>query len=165
MTREQAAEIHRHLLTATKAINRVAALVFDLDKVKDRKAFAEPVGNAYGVLQHEMLDQVIYRQFPDLRPPSKEKPRIDSKLTWEKVSLPTSVNVMDFDRVVLSYLSQQWRKTARIVGNVSEHYGSLGISLDPAIAAARLMAMVDSGLVEGAGDLRMWRFSEVRLKD
>jgi hypothetical protein len=24
--------------------------------------------------------------------------------------------------------------------------------------------MVDSGLVEGAGDLRMWRFSEVRLK-
>jgi hypothetical protein len=88
----------------------------------------------------------------------------DSKLTWDKVSLPPSVTVVDFDRVVLSYLSQQWRKTARIVGNVSEHYSSLGISLDPAIAAARLMVMVDSGLVEGAGDRRMWRHSEVRLK-
>jgi hypothetical protein len=163
MTREQAAEIQRHLLTAKKAINRVAALVFDLDKVEDRKAFAEPVGNAYGALQHEMLDKVIYRQFPDLRPPSKEKPRIDSKLTWDKVSLPPSVTVMDFDRVVLSYLGQQWRKTARIVGNVSEHYASLGISLDPAIAAARLMVMVDSGLIESAGDLRMWGYSEVRL--
>jgi len=162
MTREQAAEIQRHLLTAKKAINRVAALVFDFDEVEDRKAFAEPVGNANGALQHEMLDQVIYRQFPDLRPPSKEKPRIDSKLTWDNVSLPSSVTVMDFNRGVLSALSQQWRKTARIVGNVSENYASLGISLDPTIAAARLMAMVDSGLVGGAGDLRMWRSSEVR---
>jgi hypothetical protein len=165
MTREQATEIQRHLLTATKAINRVAGLVFDLDKVEDRKAFADQIGDAYGALQHEMLDKVIYRQFPDLRPPSKERARINSKLTWDKVSLPPSVTVMDFDRVVLSNLSQRWRKTARIVGDVSEHYASLGISLDPAIAAARLMAMVDSGLVESAGDLRKWGVSEVRLKD
>jgi hypothetical protein len=164
MTREQAAEIQRHLLTAKKAINRVAALVFDLDEVEDRKAFAEQIGNAYEALQHEMLDQVIYRQFPDLRPPSKEKPRIDSKLTWDKVSLPPSLTVMDFDRVILSTLSRQWHKTARIVGNVSEHYRGLGVDLDPAIAAARLMTMVESGLVEGAGDLRKWRFSEVRVK-
>ena len=111
-----------------------------------------------------MLDDLIYRQFPDLRPPSKEKARIDSKLTWDQVTLPPSITVMDFDRVILSLLSQHGRKTAAIVGRVSEHYAGLGISLDPAIAAARLMAMVDSGLVEGAGDLRMWRFSEVRLK-
>jgi len=164
MTREQAAEIHRHVLTAKRAINRVGALVFDLDKGDDRKAFAEAIANAYGVLQDEILDDLIYRQFPDLRPPSKEKPRIDSKLTWDKVSLPPSVTVMDFDRVILSFLGQYGRKTAAIVGRVSEHYASLGISLHPAIAAARLMAMVDSGLIEGAGDLRMWRFSEVRLK-
>jgi hypothetical protein len=50
----------------------------------------------------------------------------------------------------------KWRKTARIVGNVSEHYGKLGIGLDPAIAAACLMKMIDSNLVEAAGDLRMW---------
>ena len=58
----------------------------------------------------------------------------------------------------------RWLKTARIVGDVSKHYRSLGIELDPAIAAARLKAMVDSGLIESAGDLRKWGFSEVRLK-
>ena len=62
------------------------------------------------------------------------------------------------------HYNRSTRKCARIVGDVSEHYRSLGVSLDPAIAAARLMAMVDSGLVESAGDLRKWRFSEVRLK-
>jgi uncharacterized protein DUF3658 len=164
MTREQAAEIHRHLLSAKRAINRVAALIYDLEPIEDRKPFGEPISNAYGALQHEMLDKVIYRQFPDLRPPSKERPRIDSKLTWDKVKLPPSITVMDFDRIILSELSHHARKTARIVGNVSEHYRQLGIDLDPAIAAARLMAMVDSGLIEGAGNLRMWRFSEVRLK-
>jgi hypothetical protein len=101
-----------------------------------------------GALQHEMLDKLIYRQFPDLRPPSKEKPRINSKLKWDKVSLPPSVTLMDFDKVIISLLGERWRKTAAIVGRVSEHYGSLGIDLDPVIAAARLMAMVDAGLIE-----------------
>jgi hypothetical protein len=164
MTREQAAEIHRYLLTAARALNRVGALTFDLETIEDRKAFAEPFGNAYEALQREMLDKVIYRQFPDLRPPSKERPRIDSKLTWSQVTLPPSVDVMEFDRIILSELSRYARKTARIVGNISEHYRKLGIDLDPAIAAARLMAMVDAGLIESAGDLRKWRFSEVRLK-
>ena len=163
MDREQAAEIHRHLLTAAKAINRVGQLAFDLSK-EDRVAFAEPLGNAVQMLHYELLQKIIYNQFPDLRPPFKEKPPINSKLTWDQVNLPPSITVMNFDRVIISLLSQCWRKTAAIVGRVSEQYRSLGIDLDPAIAAARLMAMVDSGLVESAGDLRMWRHSEVRLK-
>jgi hypothetical protein len=161
--REQAVEIHRHLLTAVKAINRVGNLTFDLSK-EDRAAFAEPLGNVVQTLHYELLQRMIYRQFPDLRPPSKLKPRINSKLTWDQVNLPPSITVMDFDRVIISFLSRYWRKTAAIVGKVSEQYRSLGIDLDPAIAAARLMAMADSGLVESAGDLRMWRHSEVRLK-
>jgi len=165
MTRDQAAEIQRHVLSAKRAINRVGGLLFDLDIGEDRKALAEAVGNAYGALQHEMLDDVIYRRFPDLRPADTRRARINSKLTWKQVQLPPSVSVMDFDRVLLSTLSQRWLKTARIVGDVSVHYEKLGISLDPAIAAARLMAMADSGIIEAAGDLRKWGFSEVRLKD
>ena len=48
---------------------------------------------------------------------------------------------------------------------MSEHYLSHGIDISPEIVAARLMAMADSGLIEDIGDLRKWRFSEVRLKD
>ncbi len=162
MDQEQAAEIHRHLLRAVNAIRRAERIMWDLPQ-QDRAAFAEPLGNTVTALHFELL-QVIYRRFPDLRPPDKGWRRVDSKLTWKQVQLPPSVTAVDFDRVILSAMSPQWRKTARIVGDVSKHYGSLGISLDPSIAAARLMAMVDSGLVEGAGDLRKWRFSEVRLK-
>lgn len=154
--------IHRHLLAAAKAIGRAQMLTFGLGP-EDRAAFSEPLGNVVTTLHFDLLQVMIYRRFPDLRP--KEKARIDSKLTWDKVRLPPSVTVLDFDRVILSTIGPQWRKTARIVGTVSEHYGALGIDLDPAIVAARLMVMVDSDLVEAAGDLRMWRFSEVRLKD
>jgi len=41
----------------------------------------------------------------------------------------------------------------------------LGINVNPAIVAARLMALAASDLIEDIGDLRMWRYSEVRLKD
>jgi hypothetical protein len=163
MDQEQATEIHRHLMRAANAIRRAERIMWDLPQ-QDRAAFAEPLGNTVTSLHIELL-QVIYRRFPDLRPPVKGSRRINSKLTWKQARLPPSVTVMDFDRVILSEMSPHWRKTARIVGNVSEHYRSLGIDLDPAIAAARLMAMVGSDLIEAAGDLRKWGFSEVRLKD
>jgi Protein of unknown function len=99
-----------------------------------------------------------------MEPPVKGARFVDSKLTWKQVQLPSSVSVVDFDKVILSELSRHWRKMARIVGNVSEYYRKLGIDLDPAIAAARLRKMVDTETIEGAGDLRKWRFSEVRLK-
>jgi hypothetical protein len=162
MNREQATEIERHLKRAANAIRRAEILIWNLDQ-EDRAKLGEPLGKTISALSID-LRGTIYRKFPDLRPPSKGSRFVDSKLTWKQVQLPPSVTVLDFDRVILSTLNVQWRKTARIVGNVSEHYRSLGIDLDPAIAAARLVTMVDSGLVEGAGDLRKWRFSEVRLK-
>src|SRR5690348_5219316 len=100
MNQEQAAEINRHLQRAANAIRRAEAIMWDLDQV-DRKAFAEPLGNTVTALHFELL-QVIYRQFPDLRPPDKGWRRIDSRLKWKQVQLPASVTVMDFDRVILS---------------------------------------------------------------
>jgi Protein of unknown function len=162
MNREEATEINRNLQRAVNAMRRAERLILNLSR-EDRAKLAEPFGNTVFALHFELLRE-IYRQFPDMEPPTKGARFVDSKLTWKQVQLPPSVTELDFDRVVLSELHQQWRKTARVVGNVSEHYAKLGISLDPAIAAARLMKMVESDLVEAAGDLRKWRFSEVRLK-
>ena len=50
---------------------------------------------------------------------------------------------------------------AMIGRQAAKFQGNIGIY--PAIAAARLMVMADSGLIESAGDLRMWGYSEVRL--
>jgi Protein of unknown function len=163
MDREQAVEIHRHLQRAANAIRRAERIMWDLPQ-PDRAAFAEPLGNTVVALHFGLMHDVIYRRFPDLRPPSKGWRFVDSKLTWKQVQLPPSVTVLDFDRVILSELGRHWRKTLRIVGRVWDHYRELGIDMDPVITAARLMAMVDSDLIEGQGDLRKWRFSEVRLK-
>ena len=162
MDREQATEINRHLQRAVNAMRRAEKLILDLDQ-EDRAALAKPFGNAVFALHFELLRE-IYDRFPDMEPPAKGARFVDSKLTWRQVQLPPSVTVIDFDRVILSFLGKYGRETVAIVGRVSEHYANLGISLDPAIAAARLKAMVDSGLIEGEGDLRKWRFSEVRLK-
>ena len=164
MNRDQAVEIERHLKRAANAIRRAEIIIWELDRQdEDRAAFTEPLGNTIVALNFE-LRGVIHRKFAELRPPPKGSRFLDSKLTWKQAQLPSSVTVLDFDRVILSALNAQWRKTARIVGNVSEQYRSLGIDLDPAIVAARLRTMADSGLIESAGDLRKWRFSEVRLK-
>jgi len=163
MNREQATEIERHLKRAANAIRRAEILMWELDEGEGRAAFVEPLGKTIVALNYE-LRGVIHSRFPDLKPPSKGGRFVDSKLTWKHAQLPPSITVLDFDRAILSTLHAQWRKTAWIVGKVSEQYRSLGISLDPAIVAARLRTMVDSGLVESAGDLRKWRFSEVRLK-
>jgi hypothetical protein len=70
MNQEQAAEINRHLQRAANAIRRAQAIMLDLDQ-EDRAAFAKPLGNTVSALHFELL-QVIYLQFPDLRPPERK---------------------------------------------------------------------------------------------
>jgi hypothetical protein len=162
MKRDQAVELERCLADANRALDRARLVIAGFLK-EDRIRFNDLLEDVVDVLHSELLP-AIYAQHPNMEPPTVEEEVIDSDLTWDQVQLPSAVTVLDFDRVVLSELGPRWRKTARIVVRVSIHYRNLGIDLDPAIIAARLMAMVDSDLVDGAGDLRQWRFSEVRLK-
>src|SRR5215813_4431540 len=118
MNREQATEIEHHLKRAYNAIRRAEILIQDLDQ-EDLDALARPLGSTIMALNFE-LRRVIYEQFPDLRPPDKGSRFVDSHLTWKKAQLPPSVTVLDFDRVILSTLRAQWRKTAKIVGDVSQ---------------------------------------------
>ena len=101
-------------------MRRVESIVWDLSQ-EDRAALAKPLGNTIFALHFELL-RVIYDRFPDMEPPVKGARFVDSKLTWKRVQLPSSVSVVDFDKVILSELSRHWRKMARIVGNVSEYY-------------------------------------------
>jgi len=41
----------------------------------------------------------------------------------------------------------------------------LDLPINAEIVGARLGALDESGRIEGAGDHRKWRYSEVRLKD
>jgi hypothetical protein len=62
-------------------------------------------------------------------------------------------------------LSPRWQKTAMVVALAEKQCEQLALPISDETIAARLQVLSDSDLIEGIGDLRMWRHSEVRLKD
>ena len=92
-----------------------------------------------------------------------EEPEISSTLQWRDVSLPPSVTETELDEAILATTERNWRKMAYIVGTIVEHFKRRATQLDAEIAAARIQELAKRGRIESQGDLRKWRFSEVRL--
>jgi hypothetical protein len=72
----------------------------------------------------------------------------------------------ELDRLLLSFCNTQWRKVARIAGNTLTALEERGVRLDGTIADqidARMAVLVGSGQLEAAGNIKKWRYSEVRL--
>jgi hypothetical protein len=162
MTRDQAEEIHRHLLDAAKAMSRAEAATGELGS-DDRKALGRPFGEVSTYLHFGLL-RTIYRQFPDLEPPRTEVPTINSELRWDEVRLPGSVTERDLDEMIFSLLQPQWRKMAMILVLADEYCKERAWPVEYEIVAARIQALAETEQLDHQGDLRMWRFSEVRLK-
>ena len=72
----------------------------------------------------------------------------------------------ELDRLLLSFCGKELRKVARIAGNTLRALEEQGVQLDGTVADqidARLAVLVSSGQLEAAGNIKKWRFSEVRL--
>ena len=95
----------------------------------------------------------------------EEIPAISSSLRWAEVSLPEPISEAEIDSIVFSTLTPGWQKMALVVGLAYERCKQFGLPISDEALAARIQVLVDSNRVEGQGDLRKWRFSEVRLKD
>ena len=95
---------------------------------------------------------------------NKGIPAISSSLTWDQISLPPSVTEADLDDIIFSVLKPQWQKTAKVVGSAMERCQEGALPIGDEAIAARLQVLAGSDRIEGAGDLRYWRHSEVRLK-
>ena len=148
------------------ALDRARMLIAGLAK-KDRLRLGEVVNDVISALRHDLL-AAIYEQHPDLGPPYEEEeetPEIDSTLRWADVHLPPSVSESDIDEVLFSVMRPHWRKVAMVVTQGVDRCKELGIQVSYEMLAARLQALAEAGRIEDFGDLRMWRFSEVRLKD
>jgi len=50
-----------------------------------------------------------------------------------------------------------------VLGQALDRCKELGLSSTAEVLAARLQALAEAGRIEDFGDLRMWRFGEVRL--
>jgi hypothetical protein len=81
--------------------------------------------------------------------------------------LNTLMNDDAIDQAILSMLSAakgRWRKVAMVIGRVAEGIGS-DLQDDDAryeLVARRIEALVDDGRLVAQGDIKKWRFSEVR---
>src|SRR5262249_30999622 len=66
----------------------------------------------------------------------------------------------------LSCCDAEWRKVARTAGNTLKALEEQGVQVDGTVADqidARMAVLVGSGQLEAAGNIKKWRYSEVRL--
>jgi len=76
------------------------------------------------------------------------------------VSAPISF----FDPLLLSHVTPEWRKAARVIADVLiDSWGTSLIQIGDLELAARLRALASAGTIESQGDLFQIRHSEVRL--
>jgi hypothetical protein len=165
MYREQAIRIQKHCLDADVALDHARIAIAGLGK-EERLALDGLLGEVVETLHLDLLEQV-YDQYPDLEPPplDEEIPTISSSLTWDQVRLPPSVTETDLDGIIFSLLKPRWQKTAMVVSLAAQRCQELALPIGDEEIAARLQVLSDCDRIEGIGDLRKWRHSEVRLKD
>jgi len=161
MNRDLAEKIHEHLLDADHALKRAEWAGDDITDGDERRTFIELLSDVRTSLHFDLL-QTLYREHPDLEPP-REEAEISSTLRWEEASLPPGLTEADIDAMIFSLLKPRRQKMARIVGDTFMRFEARSIPISIEIIAARIIALEEAGRIEGYGDLRKWRFSELRL--
>jgi hypothetical protein len=161
MRRDQAEELHRHLLDAAAAMRRAEAAMDGIEG-DDRKVLARPLAEVSLRLTWD-LRHAIYRRYPELEPPRTVVPTINSELCWDDVVLPPDISKAELDAMIFPLLKPQWQKMLRILWDACEQCKERGWSIEAEVVAARIQALADDDLIDHRGDLRMWGFSEVRL--
>jgi hypothetical protein len=71
-------------------------------------------------------------------------------------------DVAAIDEAILSKLSTHWQKTALVVAISMYAYPDKYEGIPDVFYGRRVLALAQQGLLEARGDLRKWRFSEVR---
>jgi len=71
----------------------------------------------------------------------------------------------ELDQLILSFCNAHWQKVARIIGDTFKALEHRGISVKGAAEKVdeRMADLVGSGRLEAQGNIKRWRYSEVRL--
>jgi hypothetical protein len=163
MDEMQAAELHGHLVDAIQAIERAGGLISSLDE-GDQSALIISIDKIKSAIHFELLHEAVYARYPDLRPEFDERSFLDTVRRWKDIILPESVSDADIDAVIFSALSTRWLKTAKIIGDALTECRRLQLPVSAEMLGARIQALDEAHRLDSQGDLRKWRFSEVRLK-
>ena len=90
---------------------------------------------------------------------------MSSDLQWKDVTLPQGISAAELDAVILSQLKPHSLKVTKIIGDVRIILEEQGHSIDLDVISARIRWLAEIGRIEGFGDLRKWRYSEIALKN
>jgi len=74
------------------------------------------------------------------------------------------VSESEIDSVIFSAIKPRWQKVAMVLVKSLNRCKKHGLPISCDVLAARIQELAETGRLEGAGDLRKWRRSEVRLK-
>ncbi len=91
---------------------------------------------------------------------------IDPPLTDEQselVSKLSEAELSNIDEALLSNISTQWRKVARVVGTTMSEQENRIKGIPDIFYAQRVARLVQKGLIESQGNIEAMRFSEVRI--
>jgi hypothetical protein len=91
-------------------------------------------------------------------------------IVWsdQPITVPTIAAVMkdlsilsdnEIDVLLLSHVNENWQKVAMVISKAMISYHTW----DPDRVGRRIITLVDTGKLDSAGDIRNWRFSEIRL--
>ncbi len=69
----------------------------------------------------------------------------------------------DIDQMILALVDTRWLKVAMIMARVDMALEKQGVNIRPLAVRARIVTLVNTGLLESKGDVRRPRYSEVRL--
>src|SRR5258706_13475624 len=60
-------------------------------------------------------------------------------------------------------MNSRWQKTAMVITKALKRCETLGLPVEAEVVGVRIQALAEADSLEGEGDLRKWRYSEVRL--
>lgn len=165
MNRDRAERLILYLEDAEAALQRALRAASGFAK-EERLKFSESLYEAIAALNSDVW-KPIYDAYPDLAPEYEdlEPPTISSELSWNEVRLEHPLTEKDVDDILFPLLKSHWQKVALVLVKARDSCNLEGLSISYEVLAARLRDLADRNEIEGIGDLRYWRFSEVRLKD
>ena len=163
MNEIKATELHGHLVDAIQALERAGGLIHSLDK-GDQSALLTSIDKITSAIEVELLHEAVYARFPDLHSEFDEWSFLNTIRQWKDIVLPESVSEADIDAVIFSTLRTQWLKSARIIGDALKECERLQLPVSAEMLGVRIQVLDEADQIDSQGDLRKWRFSEVRLK-
>jgi hypothetical protein len=165
VSRDRAERLVSYVEDAEEALQRALRAASGFPK-EERVRFSELLYEAVAALNSDVW-KPIYDEYPDLAPEyeSFESPTIDSELSWDEVRLEPPLTAKDVDDILFPLLRSHWKKVLRVLFEARDSCNLEGLSISYEVLAARLRYLADRNEIEGIGDLRMWGWSEVRLKD